>query len=465
MPLIAYVWNQDMGANHEGDPIQLDEDKAKPLLDAGLLREQTEDDVQGGDEDGVDEPDPAMANSLKKLIADGIVSGTKAALATMPKNAVVDSALPAQVIRPIFANQGEQIRALYFAKKRGNRNALEKLEQHNTQCWQAAEAKGMGVHDYEPQLRKKGSPAGFGESGDGQYAVNAEFSDEIFKAPHNVVALQDFCKKREARSNLIHMRSVSETSLATPYGGISIVQANEADTLSTTKPTLQNVDLQLQKYYGVVAFTNEELEDTSYPLLEDVNEMFMKAFVFKINNDLVTGSGNTEGVINSPSAISIAKESGQASSSLVLMNMAKMYVHMLLDYQQDCVYWVNPIVLQSLITMPFVVGGSSPAWGLTYNPQERIKLSFQGIPIVPTYAMGQLGGGNDIALVARDTIDFYYTNLRMDQSDAPYWLSDQFAIRYVFRCAFKSKFRSSMTGANDASTYSNIVTLASRGTT
>jgi HK97 family phage major capsid protein len=79
---------------------------------------------------------------------------------------------------------------------------------------------------------------------------------------------------------------------------------------------------------GVVVYLTDELmDDTGQALQEYVARKASEEFNFMIGDSLVngTGVGQPLGMLNAPSLVSVAKETGQSAATLQTENIVKMY--------------------------------------------------------------------------------------------------------------------------------------------
>lgn len=195
---------------------------------------------------------------------------------------------------------------------------------------------------------------------------------------------------------------------------------------------------------------------------------FADGLNFQINKVLVrgTGAGQPLGLINSPAAISVSGEDGQAASTLVFENILKMYAR---SFNPGGSVWIaNPNTLPQLCTMSLSVGtGGVPVYmpangaaGVPYN-------TLFGRPIYFNEQCSSVGTVGDIILA---DMSQYLLARKAGEEGVQYDTSihlkfdyDQTCFRFVYRIDGNCWWRTYYTPPQATSdTRSPIVMLATR---
>ena len=144
---------------------------------------------------------------------------------------------------------------------------------------------------------------------------------------------------------------VDETSRrnGSRFGGVTSYWATEAEQVSPSLPKFRNIALSPKKIIGVVYGSNELMAD---PVIFEnyLQQAFGAELGFKLDWSVLfgTGAGQPLGIINSPATITVAKESGQASATVVRANVEKMWSRLPLSSRRTAVWVVSEDVEQQL---------------------------------------------------------------------------------------------------------------------
>jgi len=167
-----------------------------------------------------------------------------------------------------------------------------------------------------------------GVGSDGGYTVMPEFAGGIIDR----VYANDLWGRTDnypVTGNNMTFLANAETSRATGsrHGGLRGYWLTEGGTVTSSKPTLREVSLKLAKLGDVVYLTQELIDDGGFALESYVSRKAAEEFNFLIGDALIngTGAGQPLGVLNAPSLISVAKETGQSAATLQTENLVKMY--------------------------------------------------------------------------------------------------------------------------------------------
>ena len=303
-------------------------------------------------------------------------------------------------------------------------------------------------------------------SGDGGFLVPEEFRAELLR-----IALESGTVRPRARVipmavPTVRIPAILDTSHATTvFGGVNILWAAEAASISTvTQPAFAQVVLTAKKLTGYTIASNELLADSAISLEALIMQMFGDALAYFEDDAFIagTGAGQPLGVLNAPALISVAKETGQAATTLVYENLVKMFSRMLPQSLGRAVWYAHPDVFQQLAQMSLNVGtGGSAVWisNMVGGPPATIF----GRPVIFTEKAETLATAGDITFA-----DFGYYLIgdrqAMQIAGSPHvnFTTDEMTWRFVQRVDGRPWVQSALTPRNGTNTMSPFVNVATR---
>lgn len=327
-------------------------------------------------------------------------------------------------------------------------------------------------------FEKRAAAAGSSEAvpSDGGWLIYPDFATEVLELAHdeaqvyprtNQLPLSEF-------TNAIKVPAVDEQSRkdGSRWGGIQAFWENEAQSLTGSKPTFRLLEMVTKKLTGLYYATNEVLADARL-LGSLAMKGFGEEFAFKLDDGCIRGTGNGQlsGILNANCLVSVAKETGQATQTVVFENIKKMWGRMWPRSRGNAVWFVNTDVEQQLFGLVQVVGTAGipvylrpgtdggPFGGATGKPYGTIF----GQPVIVIEQCSTLGTVGDIILA-----DFsqYLTinkgNLQTAQSAHIRFLTDEMTYRFILRTDGQPQWATSLTPANGTNTLSPFVVCASR---
>lgn len=196
-------------------------------------------------------------------------------------------------------------------------------------------------------------PSNFGNEGsaqDGGFLVPPQFAQEIFQLSLGEDSLLPLTDNVEITGNTMAFPK-DET---TPWGtnGIRAYWQGEATPAVNTKPVLGLSTLRLKKLMALVPVTDELLDDTN-ALSTYLPDKIATSIRWKTNESILFGSGTGVplGCMNGTTTVTVAKESGQATQTLLAQNLAKMISRLPPGSFASAVWIVNNDVLPALFTL------------------------------------------------------------------------------------------------------------------
>jgi HK97 family phage major capsid protein len=159
------------------------------------------------------------------------------------------------------------------------------------------------------------------------------------------------------------------------------------------------VELKLNKIF-VLGEASSELVEDGVGYETQLAGSMSEATAYALDAGILYGNGVGQplGVLNSPSAIQIDAESGQAADSVLYENLVNAYSRLAPACQKRAVWFVSPGVLPQMLTMTFP-GSDNPvllSGGQNDAASGAPALSIFGRPVVVTEIAPQLGDAGDI---------------------------------------------------------------------
>lgn len=334
------------------------------------------------------------------------------------------------------------------------------------QAVRAGAARGGGRLD-ERLMIGAAVPSTFGnEAGgqDGGFLVPPEFSTEIFTLSLEEDALLPMTDGTPIGGNSM----VFPKDETTPWGtdGVRAYWQAEATQANATKPKLGVSAQRLHKLMALVPVTDELLDDAT-ALAAYLPGLTARSIRWKTDESILfgTGAGQPLGLFQSKAVIVQAKETGQATNTLLPANISNMVSRLLTGSYRRAVWLINPDVLPALdnmtlgnypIYMP-VGGGSS---SMAASPYGMLK----GRPVILTEHASAFSAQSDVSLI---DLSYYRSitsraGVQTATSMHLYFDADATAFRTTFRVDGAPKLENPVTPPKSNKTRSPFVTLAAR---
>lgn len=316
------------------------------------------------------------------------------------------------------------------------------------------------------KLAVQGMSEGIGS--DGGYLVMPEFAAGIVDR----VYANDLFSRTDnytVTGNNMTFNVNAETSRAagSRHGGLRGYWVGEGGTITSSKPTLREVSMKLVKLGVVVYLTNELIDDGGAALQQYVSRKASEEFNFMIGDALIngTGAGQPLGILNAPSLVSVAEESGQANATIVPENIVKMQSRFFAPNDANSVWLHNQDIGPQLHLMTLGIGSAGvvvymPPGGLSAAPFATL----QGRPMLATEFNSTLGTQGDIIKAdLGQVLSISKGGIMSAASIHLEFLTDQLALRFIMRLNAQPWENAPITPyKGTANTQSNFVTLDSR---
>jgi HK97 family phage major capsid protein len=348
--------------------------------------------------------------------------------------------IPAKDNEKRFASFGEQLMAAYRAAMPGGK-VDERLSTRAA----------SGLNETTPS--------------DGGFLVQQDFVTELLKRTYETGILASKVKKIPISTNANGMKinAIDEDSRAngSRWGGVQTYWEGEADEITASKPKFRQMELSLKKLTGLCYATDELLQDAA-ALEAVIRQAFAEEFGFKIDDAILSGSGEGEplGILNSGAIVTVAKEASQ-TDIITVENLIKMWNRLWSRSRANAVWYINQELEPYLYTLK--IGDKPvyiPAGGLSEKPYGTLF----GRPVVPIEQCSAAGEVGDIILA--DIGQYLLIDkggIKSASSIHVRFLYDENVFRFIYRVDGKPIWTKPLTPYKGSATVSPFVTLAKRG--
>ncbi len=300
------------------------------------------------------------------------------------------------------------------------------------------------------------------------WLVQPEFAAGIQRRTYETGVLASKCARNTISGNSLTLYAEDETSRATGsrHGGVRVYWQNEADALSASKPKLRKMTLNLHKVVAAYYATDELLADAR-GLEQWVASCIGEEFGFELDRCILsgTGAGQPLGILNGAALVSVAKETGQAATTLVSENVINMFSRCYGPSRVRATWFINQDIEPQLHTMTINVGtGGIPVYMPAGGLSGQAYGTLYGRPVQPIEQASTLGTVGDIMLLDLGEYQLIEKGgVTASSSIHVRFLEDEQVFKFVYRIDGQPLWSSTLipyTGA--ANTRSPFVALASR---
>lgn len=265
--------------------------------------------------------------------------------------------------------------------------------------------------------------------------------------------------------------TVDDTShVSSLFGGVTFYWAEESSSITETQASFGQVKLTAKKLAGFFKVPNELLADApAFSGWFDNRVPQGLAWYEDLGFMTESGVGTPEGFINSPAAVQVSKESGQATGTILWENIVKMYARMLPTSLGNAVWIASIDTFPELATMALAVGtGGGPVWIGNFSGgqggMDTPPVTILGRPVIFTEKTPALSTTGDINFV---DLSYYLIGDRQQvevaASEHYAFQNNQTAYRIIERVDGRPWLQTALTPHNGSSaTLSAFVQLATR---
>lgn len=305
-----------------------------------------------------------------------------------------------------------------------------------------------------------------GIGADGGFLVQTQFANEIFRTMGEMGSILPLVRKTPVAGNQLVINGIDETSRATGsrWGGIRGYWVGEGIDVTASQMKFSRIELVLKKLAALGYATDELLADAA-AMTTIFTQAFAEELLWLTENAIVNGSGAGEplGILDSNGPrISVAKETGQAATTLVTENISKMWSRLHIQSRSNAVWLINQDVEPELDNLFLAAGtGGLEPRVITYNEAGAMRI--KGRPVIATEYNATLGTTGDIVLADFSQYMMIDKNgIQHDSSMHVRFVQDEIAFRALYRVDGRPLWKSALTPANGSNTTSPFVTLATR---
>lgn len=327
-------------------------------------------------------------------------------------------------------------------------------------CWhRTVEEKGMS----DTVARSKA--LGEGQGDQGGFLVPEEYRVEILMRTLEMAVVRPRATVIPMARETLRVPAIRDTTHAsTVFGGVQAYWIPEAGTITQSDPTFAQVRLEAKKLVGSTRVGNELMADSAFALESLLNQLFGAALAYFEDDAFIAGIGGGQpvGIKNADAMVSVAKETGQAATTIVWENIIKMFARCLPQSLANAVWVAHMDTIPQLATMSLSVGtGGSAMW--VQSGAGALPTTLLGRPIVYTEKAETVGTAGDIYLA-----DFGQyligdrMSLEMASSVHSRFLNDQTEWRFISRLDGKPWMDSAVTPRNGSNTLSPYLNIAVR---
>ena len=269
-------------------------------------------------------------------------------------------------------------------------------------------------------------------------------------------------------ANGVTIKVVDETSRATGsrHGAVRGYYVDEGTAPTASRPKFNKVELKLIKV-AALGYASDELLADAAALQGVMTEAFADELKFLTEDAIINGDGSGKclGVLNAACLVSVAKETGQAATTIVKANIDKMWSRMYAPSRRNAIWFINQDIEPQLESLAADVGtGGIPVYlppgGIVDAPNARLK----GRPVIPIEYCATLGTVGDIILA--DMEQYWFIDkggVQQATSLHVAFTTDEMAFRATYRHDGQPWWRTVLTPfKGTANTLSPFVALATR---
>lgn len=354
-----------------------------------------------------------------------------------------------------FATFGEQLSAIRSA-------AI------GAKAGRAPDPRLVAINEY---TQREAAATGLSETvgSDGGFAVQLDMSDRIQARIETEAVLWPLATPvpLSADSNGAKINLLDETSRATGsrWGGVQVYWEAEAAAATAKKPKLFQLELTLQKLFGLAYRTDEISQDwrASGALLESA---FTAEMAFALDDSAVRGpgAGQPKGYLNAACLVSVPAEVGQAADTLLTENVEKMFQRMPARSKRRANWYINGELWPQVFSLARVIGtGGVPLFIATGAIGDNPGGTLLGRPVIEIEQASAPGDVGDISFVdMAEYLRLEKGGIQRASSIHVEFLTDQEVFRWILRTNGAPGWKSAITPYKGSLARSPFVALAAR---
>ena len=306
---------------------------------------------------------------------------------------------------------------------------------------------------------------GEGQGDQGGFLVPEQFTTQLLSlALENSVIRPRAFRLPMSSLNLSLPTVVDSTHASTVFGGVRGYWTPESGSYTASEPSFGRVTLTAKKLTAYTSAANELLADSAISLEALLMRLFPAALSYFEDDAFVNGIGGGQpvGIINADALITVAKETGQAATTIVAENIDKMYSRMLPSSRANAVWIAHPDTLPQIVALSRSVGTGGSAVMMS-NMAGSAPASLYGRPLIISEKCQTLGTAGDLFFV---DLSYYVVGDRqtLSMASSPHvrFQNDETVWRFTQRVDGRPWLESALTPRNGSNTLSPFVNLATR---
>jgi HK97 family phage major capsid protein len=298
---------------------------------------------------------------------------------------------------------------------------------------------------------------------DGGFLVPVEFSSQIHNVSLENEIVMPRCFVQPMRSNTINLPAMTIGNHSTNlYGGFVASYTGEAGTISEANPKTRNMELNAKKLTGLIRLSSELAADIPGGTNQIV-QICGKGLAWYRDRAFLKGSGAGEplGILNSGCLITVAKETGQKTDTLVYENFTKMLGRLHPGCFNNSCWIIQVSAIPQLLQLSMAIGTSGNAIPVLSESNGVWKILSR--PVVFTEKTEKLGDLGDVLLAdLSQYVVGLRSEMRFDMSIHVHFTTDELLARLIERHDGQPLWDSPLTLEDGVNTVSPFVTLEAR---
>lgn len=340
------------------------------------------------------------------------------------------------------------------------------------QAVKAAAEPGVEPRHWDPRLKWQSAATGHGSSNpsEGGFLIGTGDTKTLYEVGMQASQLAGRCSSADIGEGFdsTSIPAYDMTSLATGslFGGVTFYWREDAATVDPSKLKFRTIDLKLKGMMALVYATDEILRD-AVAMRSYILRAFPIAFARTLDDSIFSGNGAGKplGITASPAFISVAKENGQAATTIVKENIDKMWSRCYVENRRNAAWFINQDCEPALDSLNMAVGtGGAPVYlppgGISAAPYATLK----GRPVIPIPQCETLGTLGDIVLADFSAYALAQKDkeLAMAESMHVRFLYAENVFRFMYRVNGEPLWNRALTPPKGSNSLSPFVGLAAR---
>ena len=306
---------------------------------------------------------------------------------------------------------------------------------------------------------------------DGGFLVPPEFSMMLLDQQAEISTIRPRCSSMTIGSDRIELPQAMnyDHSSNLIYGGLQAYWKGEEDQLTESKVTFEDIGLTLNALTALAKASHKMMKFSPQSVASWLVPKLSEAIVWKEEDAFVagTGAGMPLGLINAPSKVEVAIESGQtlAATALVTNNILKMYQQARVERPGSLVWLYNRVdAFFWLSTLTVDVGTGGSHVGLMTRMPNSPEMNLLGLPLLDNEHCKALGTAGDIILsdLSQYIIADHRSGPEVAQSMHLNFDYGKECFRIMKYVDGQPRYSSTFTRQNATNSSASVITLAAR---